>query len=298
MKTTLNKTLIAGAMVLAAIATQAQPSAHYVPGLEGVKGATLPPPGLYLRDYNIAYYADRINGGDGERVPGLDAELFVYANAPRIIWITDLKVLGGYIGFDALVPFQYTDLELNAGPTALRDDDFGIGDAFGEVTWSAHGEQYDLAFGYGIWVPTGDSNPRGVEAGAGFYTHMFTAGLTYYMDPEKQWSLSLLNRYEINHETEDTDITRGQAWTVEGGFGYGVSKTVEIGAVAYYQKQVTSDSGFGSEDGLDWVVGVGPEIGVMYPRYKLGWSLRYLYEFAAEYRAQGHTAALTITKVF
>ena len=49
------------AVALAALpgAIQAQPDAHYVPGIEGIKGASLPPPGFYFRDYNVFYVADR-----------------------------------------------------------------------------------------------------------------------------------------------------------------------------------------------------------------------------------------------
>ena len=30
-----------------------QITGHYVAGVEGIKASTLPPPGFYLRDYNI-----------------------------------------------------------------------------------------------------------------------------------------------------------------------------------------------------------------------------------------------------
>ena len=39
----------------------AQETGHYVNGVEGIKAATLPPPGFYYRLYNVFYNAD-----DGE----------------------------------------------------------------------------------------------------------------------------------------------------------------------------------------------------------------------------------------
>ena len=48
---------IAG-VLLVPVLLQAQPTAHYPPGIEGIKGASLPPPGFYLRDYNYAYFAE------------------------------------------------------------------------------------------------------------------------------------------------------------------------------------------------------------------------------------------------
>ena len=64
---------------------QAQPSfnGHYPIGVEGLKGGSLPPPGLYLRDYNLFYWADRLNDAHSGAVPA-DFKAFVYAQAPRV----------------------------------------------------------------------------------------------------------------------------------------------------------------------------------------------------------------------
>jgi hypothetical protein len=291
--------LVAGALSLP-LSSTAQPSAHYAPGLEGIKAATLPPPGLYLRDYNLFYYSDRLNNSNGREIKEADVEAFIYANAPRLVWITDYKLLGGYLGFDALIPLQYTSLEANTPGGRYKDSTFGIGDLFGEVTLSWHGKQYDAAIGYGIWAPTGDSSAGlTTRAGQGFWTHMFTAGATFYPDEAKKWSISALNRYEINTEKKYTDITRGDVWTIEGGIGRMLTPTIEAGVVSYYQRQLESDKGASAQPGSrDWVVAVGPELAGFYPRIMFGWSIRYLYEVEAVNRLQGHTTVLTLTKRF
>jgi hypothetical protein len=96
------------------------------------------------------------------------------------------------------------------------------------------------------------------------------------------------------------DYTPGDAFTLEWGLSRALSKTVDVGAVGYYQQQVTGSSGADrpAHGDRDRVAGVGPEVSVAYPRFMLGWSLRYVYEFMAENRLQGHTLALTITKRF
>ena len=267
--------LIAGLLTLAN-STQAQPSAHYVPGVEGLKGASLPPPGLWLRDYNVGYYADTLNDSNGKQVNGVDAKAYIYANVPRLLWITDTKVLGGYIGFDALVPLQYTDADIKAGPhTVIDSSTFGIGDAFLETTWSSHLKQFDLALGYGIWAPTGNTEaPPTTRAGLGYWTHMLTAGATWYIDNEKKWALSALNRYEFSTEREDTEQIPGQAYTLEWGASYGVTKTIDVGAVGYYQQQVNPTSGE-SGPSRNRVAAVGPEVSMFFPKMMLGVSLRY-----------------------
>jgi hypothetical protein len=85
------------------------------------------------------------------------------------------------------------------------------------------------------------------------------------------------------------------------GISRALSKTVDVGAVGYYQMQTTATSGNSGDSfyaSRDKVAGIGPEISVFYPRYTLGWTLRYLYEFMSENRLQGQTVVLTITKRF
>jgi len=294
----ITQTTLAVAAALMACSALAQPSAHYVPGVEGIKAASLPPPGIYLRDYNVGYFSDRLNDSNGDEINGADPTAYVYANVPRLIWITDLKLFGGNIGVDALIPIQYNSLEINTPGGHYDQNNFGFGDAFAEVTWSSHMKQFDFSAGFGAWMPTGNSStdPVNVECGLGYWTYMFTAGATWYPDENKKWSISALNRYEINTEKDDTDLTKGNVWTIEGGAAYAVSPTVDVGVVGYYQRQVTGDDNGSSS--LDSVPAVGPEVSVFYPRVTLGWSLRYLYEFQAEDRLQGHTFVLTLTKRF
>jgi hypothetical protein len=283
--------LLAAAFAALPVLVSAQPSAHYVPGVEGIKGSSLPPPGVYAKDYNVFYFADRANDRSGNKV--VDPDVFIYANIPRLIWITDQKILGGYLGVDALIPLQYAD-------NAFDKSRFGIGDLFAEATLSWHVDQADFAVGYGVWAPTGESSttPGSTKAGAGFWTHMLTAGMTWYMDPDKKWALSALNRYEFNHEKEDTDVTPGQAYTVEWGLSYALAKTVDVGMVGYYQQQVTTDRGTGASDIKDKVVAIGPEITMVCPKLGLFTSIRYNYEVMAQDRAQGHTCCITLVKRF
>ena len=295
MKTRLSSILLAASLLVLPSLVQAQPTAHYVPGVEGLKGASLPPPGVYVRDYNLAYTADRVNDAAGRSVGPSNFDAFTYANVPRLIWITDTKLLGGFVGVDALLPLVYQSVQ--AGP--YDSSTFGIGDFFAEATLSWHVKQFDFSFGAGVWMPTGDSAaPPTTRVGSGYWTPMLTTGATWYIDAEKTWAVSALNRYEFNTEQCDTDITPGQAYTLEWGLSKSLSKVVDLGVVGYYQQQVTADSGTGASKERDRVASIGPEISVACPKHMLFTSFRYLYEFMAEDRAQGHTFALTFTKRF
>jgi len=273
---------------------QAQPSAQYVPGSEGIKGASLPPPGVYVRDYNYFYWANRFNDSSGSDAHVPNANVFTYATIPRVIWITDTKFLGGYVGVDALLPLVYQSVKAGG----FNGSTFGVGDFFGECTLSWHPKQFDFSIGSGVWAPTGDSGaPPTTRVGAGFWTFMQTAGATWYIDEGKTWAVSALNRYEFNTEQRDTHVTPGDAYTLEWGVSKTVAKVVDLGAVGYYQQQVTANSG-ASAGSRNRVAAVGPEVSVAFPKQMFFVSLRYNYEFMAESRAQGNAVTLTLTKRF
>lgn len=263
---------------------------HYPPGSEGLKAATLPPPGLYFRDYNCFYYADRFPGGPR------DFKAWAYVNAARLLWITRFKILGADYGADLLLPFGYSEV---AAP-GLADKEYSVGDIyFAPVVLSWHPKRFDFAVSYGFWAPSGNYSPEiPARLGKGFWSHMFTAGATWYPDDAKKWSLSILSRYEIQTEDTDFDITPGNAYTMEWGIGRTVVGTLDVGAVGYWQLQTTRDSGTGASGVEDHVVGLGPEVGGVIPKAGIIATLRYLREFEARDRPEGNTVTLTLTKRF
>ena len=287
--------VIAAALTAVPTLLMAQPSAHYVPGVEGIKAATLPPPGVYFRDYNFFYTADQMNDAAGNKIGAADLDTFTYANLPRVLWITDTKFLGGFVGVDGFLPLVYQKTSAMRPPPAgpFNHSNFGIGDLFVESTLSWHVKQFDFAVGSGVDAPTGDSGST--RAGAGFWTFMQTAGATWYIDKAKSWAVSALNRFEFNTQQRDTHVTPGDAYTLEWGVSKGVCKEADLGVVGYYQQQVTGNS---NKSPLNRVAAVGPEVSMMFPKQMLFVSLRYNYEFMAESRAQGSAIALTLTKRF
>ena len=266
-----------------------QAQTHYPAGVEGIKGPSLPPPGVYIRDYNYMYFADKFEEGP----PSFD--LFANIQAPRLIWITPEKILGGYFGMDIIIPFAYQNLDM----TGFSGSDLGLADVFVEpITLSWHAKQFDASFGYGLWLPTGDYKATDpISPGKGFLTQMLTAGVTYYPDQNKSWSLAALNRYEFNSE-RNNGTSPGQYWTLEWGIGKSLTKTVEIGATGYFQRQTTLTSGPGASDQKAHVLGIGPEITLVCPKLGLSTSIRYLREAAAHNVQEGNVLNFTFTRRF
>jgi hypothetical protein len=285
-------------LTLAALpaAVEAQFPGHYPPGVEGIKGPSLPPPGLYLRDYNLFYTTDRYPGS------GLnDFEATVYVNAPRLIYMTDLKILGAEYGMDVIVPFGSANVKGAGG--LLTDSYFGLYDVQVEpllLAW--HFDRLDIGAGYSFWIPTGQSpDPRpplppgnAADLGKGFWSHMLTLGATWHVDPDKTWSVSALNRYEFHHE-DDAGTRVGDSYTVEFGACKTLAKVVDLGVAGYYQAQVTDTTG---QSGRASVLGIGPEVAVAFPRIMTFISLRWAHELEAHRRPEGDTVSLTLTKRF
>lgn len=290
--------LISGAALLASTGmTFANPgtppivAGHYPAGAEGIKGASLPPPGVYFRDYNMYYSANEYDNGP----PNFD--ISAYINAPRLIWMTDFKILGADYGMDVIVPFGYMDWNVGHGGGGSYS---GLGDMQIEpLLLSWHFQQFDLAAGYAIWAPTGDfSVDRPDILAKGFWSHMLTLGGTWYIDTEKTWALSLLNRYEFCLEQDDTGTEPGQVYTLEAGLSKSITKTMDVGMIGYWQQQTTDDDGRFVSGVHDRKLGLGAEITGVCPVTGLLASLRYAYEMAAEDRPEGQLLTLTLTKRF
>ena len=271
---------------------RAQDKTHYPAGVEGIKGPSLPPPGVYIRDYNYIYFSSKLDVDQ----PPPSFDLFAYIQAPRLIWITPMKILGGYYGMDIIVPFAYQNLDV----TGFSGSDFSLADVFVEpITLSWHAKQFDASFGYGLWTPTGDfkaSDP--VSPGKGFLTQMLTGGVTYYPDKNKTWSIAALNRYEFNHKNNTTGRTPGQYWTLEAGIGKSLTKTVEVGVTGYVQAQTTLASGPGASMEKQRIGGIGPEINLVCPKLGLSTSIRYLHEIGANNSTEGNVLNITFTRRF
>lgn len=270
---------------------------HYVNGVEGIKAASLPPPGFYFRMYNVVYTADDLMDRHGDELD-VDFDLTVYADVNRFIWITNYELLGGNYFCDAIVPLVYTDVEI--GAMGLHDEQFGFGDLYLEpfgISW--HGDWWDAAFGASVFIPTGDyDKDEPASPGKGYASGMFTLGGTVYFDKEKTWSLSALPRYEIHTDKEDFDLVPGDNLNLEWGLGKTLAKVWDVGVVGYAQWQITEDRGSDADDTLDRVYAIGPEVSVAFPQHMFFVTVRGEWEFEAKDRPEGFLANVTLTKRF
>lgn len=281
---------------------------HYTNGVEGITGSSLPGPGFYDRMYNVFYFADDLAGEDGDKVDvGLDLDVFAHVQRP--IWVTDVKIFGADYFVNMIIPFIYTDYEVNASGT--QDDSLQLGDIFIEpigLAW--HGERWDAVYATGVFAPTGRCcSGRPAYPGKDYWSVMFTLGTTLWLDPARTFSVSILNRYEIHTEKDGFDLTPGDDYHFEWGIGknlpadwnLGWLTNWKVGASGYAQWQVTNDKGDDvtwDKDKHDRIFAAGPEVQCFIPRWMVSLELRSLWEFGAVDCTEGHKTILTVTKIF
>jgi hypothetical protein len=287
-------------LLLSNFVSAQQQSGHYPPGAEGLKAATLPPPGTYLKWYNFVYDSGTLRDANGHSVP-VGFDLDVFATVPRLIKMTDYKFLGADYGMDIAVPFVNVDLQVAA--QGIKQAKSGLGDILVEpLVLGWHFKQLDLGVAAGVWCPTGDySSASPVNVGKGYWTGMYSFGGTYYFDEDKTWHLSALCRYESSSTKTDRDIRPGDCFHIEWGLGKTIAKNWNVGLTAYTQWQTTRDSGSAvtyDNSIHDSFYSLGPEINYFYAPYKTFFSVRTQTELGVVGRAQGQNTVISLTKVF
>lgn len=271
---------------------------HYVPGVEGVKGASVPPAGTYYRGYAVHYDIEQLNDDNGDALPGSNTGS-VTALANRVIHITDKQFLNADYGFETIIPVQRTSLDFEL--LGVDSSETEIGDVFiGPVVLGWHGQQWDAVFASGVWFDTG-STAEPASAGKGYKSVMTTLGGTYHLDAAKTWSFSALSRYEINFD-DDNGVDRGDSFLVEWGLGKRLSNGLELGLVGYDGWQLDENTGGDLAPGQDQVKvekhALGLEVGYFWPSLGFGLNGAYLNEYQADNSTEGDLYRLTLTKVF
>ena len=216
--------------ILAIFTTTGLHAQHYPAGSEGIKAGSIPTPGIYIEDYNALHLSDNFRGYTEAYNPVYptgplyqDFKTFDYVQTPRLLWVSDWKILGADFGMSLRLPIEYKESTYsqrtsflgappNGGPgtgpipemgyISHTDKQFGLEDIEVQpLLLSWHLKQFDFSTGYSFWAPTGDYDKSRLffdNLGQGYWTHMFTLGFTWYPDAGKTWAISLLNHYEIN----------------------------------------------------------------------------------------------------
>ncbi len=284
------------ALAAALLAGAAHAEGHYVTGVEGLQGSSVPPAGNYYLGYLVNYDINSFRAPNDAKLQG-DGKVTALVN--RFVKITDTKLLGADYGFETIIPVIRTSLDIKAA--ALNDSDSGVGDVYlGPLVLGWHGPQWDAVAAAGLWLDTASHNTP-VAAGKGYKSTMLTGGVTYYFDPAKSVSGSALFRFE-RHGKNDAGIRPGNQLSLEWGVGKNLG-AYQLGVVGYSQWQLSEDSGPGANNLKSSKHALGAE--VVYPVPGAGMFLKgaFYKEYSVEGgggapSAKGNMLRATLVKAF
>jgi len=294
----------------------------WVPGLYGSLAAVPGTPGWSLA--TIYYHTSVSAGADvaaareitiGRFNPMLNLNLSATLNADADIGFFNptytfaTPVLGGQasVGFAAVVGHERTSVSgtvtASIPPFAfIRSDSItdsvtGVGDLYPQATLKWHqGVNNFMIYGTGD-IPVGTySSSSLANIGIGHGAADAGAGYTY-LDEKAGNEFSAVAGFTYNLTNTSTNYQNGVDFHLDWGASKYLSKQVFIGAVGYLYDQVSGDSGAGDRVGPfeSRVVGVGPQIGYLFPVGDMqGFlSLKGYREFDANDRPSGYNVWLT-----
>jgi hypothetical protein len=226
-----------------------------------IRQAQLPPPGVYYGTIQVYAEGDHFFNGSGEPVTALNAlEIERFRAGPFLLYVPDVKVLDGSIGFFVDVPAGTECGRLFA--TTPRHCIAGVGDPYAEAAWSRYfgtirksqypgalpiAEGLTILAGFGTVFPVGyynvkDATTQGLVIGNNIWDFAPTAAFTYVTKPilaeGTEFSAKLYyNNYLTNPATH--------YWTSPVvDIDFAVSKHIgqfQVGLTGYYAFQYEDD---------------------------------------------------------
>jgi hypothetical protein len=296
------------AVLLVTVASHAQYKGDDIPGLLGLQSGTQAPPGLYVGNVVWVYPTDTIKDNHGNTVGQQRASLTSTANVILVELVTNFKLLGANVGFEAAIPFIKNRIQLNSLDVSSG---FAFTDMFvSPIVLGWHRKRADIMAGYNLYIPTGRFSAGGNNnTGLGMWGNEFFVGPTIYLDQKKLWSVAGTFALEFHTDKKGTSINVGDMATIQGGVGRTFYRKVSgpipqifnLGAAYYAQFKVTGDSGSDIPPALrgfkDRVFGLGPEFNVFFPKPRITMLIRYEPEFGARVRTEGQTVVFEVVWV-
>jgi hypothetical protein len=318
-------------MVLGAVlAALCIPAAHadeggisfWIPGQFGSLAAAPAQPGWQAA--SIYYHTSVSAGGEvaasrqftvGRFSPTLNVNLsadlkarvdMVFLNAT---YVFASPVFGGQFALGMTQAFGHNRTSIDGTLTAsigglsatrsgsLSDERDGVSDLYPMATlkWNRGVHNY-MTYLTGD-IPVGSYDPtRLANFGIGHGAIDGGVGYTYF-NPQTGHEFSAVTGVTYNLKNTDTDYQNGVNWHLDWGASQWLSKQFFFGATGYFYNQLSDDSGSLAILGpvRSRVIGVGPQIGYLFPVGDMQGFLgvKGFYEFDANHRPDGWSTWLT-----
>ena len=263
-------------------------------GLENFVAAALPPPGFYGMVFGNYYHADRLKDGQGNTIP-LAFDVKAAVLAPRLVWVTAEKVLGGQLAFHAVAPL--VNLKVSVAGTSQSKS--GLGDVtVGPVLGYHFSPTLHAVAALDFTAPTGSFDKNELaNVGRNYWTVRPVWAMSH-IDPTG-FNGDFVALYNTNRKNTDTNYKSGDEVNVDYSLGWGLGHGWVAGVGGNWWRQVADDKQAGATVGSDGnrarSFSIGPS--VKYDSGK-GWFItaKWQKESGARNKAEGN--ALWLKAVF
>jgi hypothetical protein len=299
------------ACILLAGASSALPQqkGQWVPGQFGLNAGVIPDSGVTYANLALNYSADQLNGSNGNSVSAIGGNYSFWVDENIIYYVPKHKFLGGY--FMPYIALNYANGELVANITGTNLNTGGGGSGFADtyvqplnLGWH-FGKRVDFVVGYSFTAPTGRfTQGASNNVGSGYWGNDITSGTTLYITKNQGTTANLATAWEIHGQKSGTNVTPGQAFTMEWGVGQALplkkdfSRLLQLGVVGYDQWQVSDNSGTFTVAGIPLpqsripyysVHAIGVQSNFILPKRNLVGFFKYYDEYRALARPKGRT---------
>ncbi|WP_036255748.1 SphA family protein [Methylocapsa acidiphila] len=308
---------LSATLCLGALLAVSQPAAateyglgNYLLGYSLPMTGFTPPPGVY---YSNTFYLYSGSASPTIKFPlgkHLDAGIgySIVANISQISWVTDLKILGGSLGFAALLPLiaERTTASLEfVGRLGVQRECSRTGstNALGDSAYAAFigwdsGEHHWNATLTGF-APTGYDSSTSIS-----FTGLNRPGVDIkggytYLSLQTGFEASAALGITINAVNSATNYQSGDELHFEGALMEHLPFGLAAGVGGYYYQQVTPDSGSGDRLGAfrGRVASIGPLLTYTFQQgaQQVTVSGRWFHEFDVANRVQGNSVFASLS---
>lgn len=262
----------------------------------------------------------QVNIGSG-LTAALGAKVRVTAVIPRMVWISEQKLFGAYMGAVALVPYlrqnqSFTlsgqfppalpapmaagiQAQLDAQASTLGGSRGAWGDLEVGPVLSWVGDRSNAVFAASVILPTGQyAASSTVNASAGNYkTFRPTLSVGYAGDG---WDVGTRVAVAFNTRNRDTGVKSGSYLQADGSLLKEFGGSLRAGVQGYVLQQLEGDDGPGvpAHGNKSRAFALGPA--VSWTNADATWLVdaKLLKEFGVRNRTEGHTAWISINRRF
>jgi len=260
----------AGFVVAAALICGAPAPSHAIEGSAAagpsggtdIRSAQLPPPGWYGGGVLLVTRWHAFADGNGDPIPALsEARVTNRFVSPFLLYVPELQVFGGSIGFAAIIPVGEQCGRLFAGTSTVCR--FGAGDLYLEAAWSRYSgtprasrfanafpipEGLTFTLGVGVLVPVGQYNAaeaasHSVSIGNNIYDFAPWLAFTYVTPPILAEGTEVSAKLYLNNYLENPTTKYATAPLLDLDFA--ISERLgrfQFGVAGFYAVQIADDT--------------------------------------------------------